>query len=40
MTSRKASTAASLLTLALAGALPLTAQAQSAADNWKWNATI
>lgn len=35
----KSGTVASLLTLAMAGALPLAAQAQSA-DAWKWNATI
>ena len=34
MTARKAATTASLLTLALAGALPLTAQAQGAPDSW------
>ena len=39
MNSNKTPTAASLLVLALAGALPLSAQAQSA-DAWKWNATI
>lgn len=40
MTARQAAKTASILTLALAGALPLTAQAQGAPDAWKWNATI
>ena len=40
MTGRKSAAAARLLTLALAGALPLSAQAQSAPDALKWNATI
>ncbi|MBK6862664.1 MAG: hypothetical protein IPG91_03440 [Ideonella sp.] len=40
MNSRNGANAASLLALALFGALPLAAQAQSAGDAWKWNATI
>lgn len=40
MTGRKSAAAASLLALALAGSLPLSAQAQSAPDALKWNATI
>jgi hypothetical protein len=40
MNSRNGANAASLLALALVGALPLAAQAQSAGDAWKWNATI
>jgi hypothetical protein len=40
MATSKIMNTTSLLTLALVGALPLTAQAQGAPDSWRWSTTI